>query len=131
MKKIMFATVAAAAITGFCVESANIVGYNTYQTDEARQPSFGACFIPVSGAATYKLGDLKPADFNVDDDMIQLINPTTLGTDARYVYMSKEVADAAAEADGEDPGAYDALVGWWDPVIGVGEDDASDCGGTG
>ena len=125
MKKIMFGLAAAAAIAAFGVESANIVGYNTYQTDEARQPSFGACFVPVSGASTYKLGDLKPADFDVDNDFIQIINPTTLASDAQYVYMSKEIADAAAEADGEEPGAYDALIGWWNPDIGVGEDGAS------
>ena len=79
----------------------------------------------MDGATSYKLKDLVPADFNVDEDTIQIINPSTLGTDAQYVYMSKEIADAAAEEDGEEPGAYDELIGWWDPVVGVGEDGAS------
>ena len=114
-----------AAVSVNALESANIVGYTNYETDQLRQPSFGACFIPVNGSDTYKLGDLKPTDFNVDDDLIQIINPTTLGTDARYVYMSKEIADAAAIEEGGEAGDYDALIGWWDPVIGVGEDGAS------
>ena len=124
MKKLMIAATAALCATvGFAdVESANIVGYTTYGTQAKRQPSFGASFLPMSGAKTYKLGDLKPADFDVDNDAIAIINPSTLGTDAMYVYMSKEIADAAAEADGEEPGAYDELVGWWDAFIGVGED---------
>ena len=124
MKKLMFAAAFAAgfAAMGDGIESANIVGYNTYNTDTARQPSFGACFVPTSGASSYKLGDLKPTDFDPDNDSIQLINPTTLASDAVYVYMSKEIADAAAEEDGEAPGAYDELIGWWDGVIGVGND---------
>ena len=126
MKKLMIAAAAALCATvGMAnIESANIVGYTTYGTQAKRQPSFGASFLPMSGAKTYKLGDLKPADFDVDNDAIMVVNPSTLGTDAQYVYMSKEIADAAAEADGEEPGAYDELVGWWDAFIGVGEDGA-------
>ena len=127
MKKLMFAAAVAAGFIamGDGIESANIVGYNTYNTDTARQPSFGACFVPTSGASSYKLGDLKPTDFSVDDDYLQIINPTTLGTDATYVYMSKEMADAAAIDDGGAAGDYDDLIGWWNPDIGVGADGAS------
>ena len=126
MKKLMFTAAVAAGLAAFGdgIESANIVGYGTYNTDELRQPSFGACFIPVNGASSYKLGDLKPTDLDPDNDTIQVINPTTLASDAVYVYMSKEVADAAALEDGEEAGAYDELIGWWDYVIGIGEDNA-------
>lgn len=114
-----------AAVSVNALESANIVGYTSYGSGALRQPSFGACFLPLSGASTYKLGDLVPTDFDVDNDSISIINPTTLGADAMYVYMSKEIADAAAEADGEDPGAYDSLIGWWDAKAGgVGEEGA-------
>ena len=118
----LFSLLAAVGVNA--VESANIVGYTNYETEQLRQPSFGACFLPLSGASTYKLGDLVPTDFDVDNDMIQVINPTTLGTLASYVYMSKEMADAAAEADGEAQGAYDELIGWWDALEGVGTDGA-------
>ncbi len=124
MKKLMFAAVAAAAGSLMAIESANVVGYNTYQTSTLRQPSFGACFIPVGGGSSYKLGELKPADFDPDNDVIALINPTTLGTDAQYVYLSKEIADAAAIDEGGAAGDYDELIGWWDYLIGVGEDGA-------
>ena len=125
MKKLMITGAAAlCAAVGFAIESQNIVGYTNFESEQLRQPSFGACFVPVSGASSYKLGDLVPTDFDVDNDMIQVINPTTLGTAAAYVYMSKDVADAAAEADGEQPGAYDELIGWWDAFEGVGTDGA-------
>ena len=125
MKKLIFAAAAVAGMGAFALESANVVGYTEFATETKKQPSFGACFMPLNGAMTYKLKDLVPTDFNVDDDMIQIINPETLGTDANYVYMSKEIADAAAEADGEAPGAYDELIGWWNPDVGVGEDGGS------
>ena len=115
----LFATVGFSAVT-----SANVVGYATKETEGLKQPSFGACFIPVGGGTTYKLKDLKPTGFDPDADMIQVINPTTLATDARYVYLGKEVADAIAEEEGVAAGTYDHLIGWWDPVIGVGEDGA-------
>ena len=127
MKKLMIAAAVAAGIagSGYCLESANIVGYTNFESDTLRQPSFGACFLPLSGADTYKLGDLIPTDFDVDNDAIMIIDPATLATAAQYVYMSKEIADAAAEADGEQPGAYDSLIGWWDSKAGgVGEDGA-------
>ena len=126
MKKLMITTAALLAAVGVnAVESANIVGYTNFETEQLRQPSFGACFLPLSGASTYKLGDLIPTDFDVDNDSISIIDPTTLGTAAQYVYMSKEIADAAAVADGEPQGAYDELIGWWDYLAGgVGTDGA-------
>ena len=125
MKKLIFAAAAVAGMGAFALESANVVGYTEFATESKAKPSFGACFTPINGATTYKLKDLVPTDFDVDADAIQLINPTTLAADAQYVYMSKEIADAAAKEDGEEPGAYDELIGWWDPVIGVGEDGAA------
>ncbi len=124
MKKLMFAAAVAAGFAAFGVESSNIVGYNTYNTDRAHLPSFGACFIPTVGGSSYKLGTLKPTDFDPDNDTIQLINPTTLASDAVYVYMSKEIADAAAAEEELPAGSYDELIGWWDAVIGMGEDGA-------
>ncbi len=118
MKKVMFGLAAAAAISAFAIESANIVGYNTYNTDNAYQPSFGACFVPLSGGSTYKLGSIKPTNFDPDNDMIQLIDPTTLGRSAAYVYLSAEIAAAAEVEDGAEPGEYDGLIGWWDASTG-------------
>ena len=125
MKKLIFAAAAVAGMGAFALESANVVGYTEFTTETKKQPSFGACFTPINGEATYKLKELIPTDFDPDSDIVQLVNPTTLGTDAQYVYMSKEIADAAAEEDGEAPGAYDELVGWWDAGLGVGEDGAA------
>ena len=105
------------ATVGFSLESANVVGYTEFATAAKKQPSFGACFMPLNGATSYKLKDLVPSNFDPDADGIQVINPITLGADYIYVYMSKEIADAAAEEDGEAPGAYDDLIGWWDSIF--------------
>ena len=60
-----------------------------------------------------------------DDDCIQVINPTTLGTDALITYCDKTTADLIAEDEQEEPGTFDYMIGWWDEYIGVGEDGAS------
>ena len=104
-----------------------IVGYNTLTTDGTRSPLIGLSFIPVQEGATATLGDFKPVDGTmiVDDDNLQVIDSTSLGTVAMYTYLDKATADAIAEEEGEEAGAYDELIGWWDAVLGVGEDGAA------
>ena len=86
MKKLMIAASAALCATvGFGLESANVVGYTEFASATKKQPSFGACFMPLDGATSYKLKDLVPSDFDPDADVVQLINPSTLATDAQYV----------------------------------------------
>ena len=110
------------ATVGFSLESANIVGYTEYATAAKNKPAFGACFMPLNGNDSYKLKDLVPTDFDADNDMIQVINPTTLGTDATYLYFSKEFADAVAEEENEEPGSFDELIGWWNPSYDIGDE---------
>lgn len=74
----------------------------------------GATFVPVNGASTYKLSTLTATDMDPDTDCFQLLDPDTTATVAAYSYFSKDLADALAEDDGEEEGAYDELVGWWD-----------------
>ena len=110
-------------------ESGNDIGFlscgeapavsTSISTGGLKQPFF-ASYIPK----TIKLGQIVADDFDPDNDVIAVINPTTLGTDAQYVYMSKEIADAAAIDEGGAAGDYDELIGWWDYSIGVGEDGA-------
>ena len=82
------------------------------------------CFTPI-GEKAY-LGDYKPVDgtFTVDDDNIQVINPTTLGTAEFFTYLDKTMADAIAIEEGGEAGDLDDQIGWWDANIGVFEDDA-------
>ena len=122
MKKLIFAAAAVAGMGAFALESANVVGYTEYKTETKKQPSFGACFMPLDGSASYKLKDLVPSNFDADNDMIQVINPSTLATDATYVYFSKEFADAAASEEGEPAGAFDELIGWWNPSYDIGDE---------
>jgi len=126
MKKLMFGLAIAAVGTAFAVESSNIVGYNTLTTDGTRSPLIGLSFTPVSGGS-FTLGDFKPVDgtMNADDDMLQEIDSTSLETANLYQYLDKTTADAIAEEEGEDPGAFDSWIGWWDARIGIGEEDAS------
>ena len=83
------------------------------------------CFTPISGE-TAPLGSFKPVDgtFTVDDDNIQVINPTSLGTDGFFTYLDKTTADAIAIDEGGEAGDLDDQIGWWDANIGVFEDDA-------
>ena len=108
------ASAALCAAVGFAVESSNIVGYQQLNTDAKLSPSMGATFVPVSGAASYKLGDVVAKDMDPDTDCLQVLDPDTTAATALYSYFSKELADALAEEDGEPEGAYDELIGWWD-----------------
>ena len=132
MKKLMFALVAAgaAAVMGDAIESQNIVGYQDVSKGAVKQPMFGFTFTPVSGAATVKLGAVTAKGMIGGSDIIQVINPTTLGMTTAYTYYSdaQARAEAAEEAEGETGATsgedydevyaevYDELkelVGWW------------------
>ena len=113
MKKLMFAAAAmAAGIAMADVTSANIVGYNTKQTAEVLYPTFGACFIPVNGAKTYQLGDIKAENTNWGNSYImfldkdgatEMIVDENLGTvDKAFYYVNP---DEAAE--------WECDVGWY------------------
>jgi len=90
-----------------------------------KSPLFGMCFTPISGE-TAPLGSFKPTDgmFTVDEDFIQEINPTSLGTDGFFTYLDKTTADAIAIDEGGEAGDLDDQIGWWDAYIGVFEDGA-------
>ena len=106
------------------------MGYNSYETENLYKPSFGMTFVPVSGAAQYRLGDVKVENMNCDDDTIQVLDPETLDAPYQYTYVTTEMAEAIYQNlidDGEDPEDAKVVlgwVGWWDAGIGVGEDDA-------
>ena len=77
-------------------------------------PTFGACFVPVSGAKTYQLGDIKVENIAPDGDFIQLIDGNDLGLlNGMYAYLSAEYAGEQTE-----------LIGWYDILNGsVGDPD--------
>ena len=122
MKKLMIAASAALCATvGFSdVTSANIVGYQNNETTDVKYPLFCFTFTPIAGGNTIKLGDIV-ASGNSASDRIQVINPTTLGSDVAYGYYSKANAEADAwEEAEEDPEVYEEIlpdflcdVGWW------------------
>ena len=92
-----------------------------YETKGLKQPFFGN-YVP----RRVQFKEIVAANSIPDDDIIQVINPTTLGADAMYTYVTPEIAQAMAD-DTDDPDEKEwclGLVGWWDAVKGVGEDDA-------
>lgn len=128
MKKLMFVAALAAVGSAFALESANVVGYNTLMHNEEGtcSPLFSFCFTPVNGAKFVKLGEFKPVDGTmlVEDDCIQVINPTTLGADQLFTYLDKTIADEIAIDEGGAAGDYDEFIGWWDEFVGLFEDGA-------
>ena len=112
MKKVMFGLAAAAAISAFAIESANIVGYQELETEGNESPSIGGTFIPCNGSDTYLLGSVKATDMDPDIDSLQLLDPDTTGVNGMYSYFSQDVADAMKEDDPETD--WDSFVGWWD-----------------
>ena len=105
------------------VVSSDIVGYNNNVTDGSKYPVFGASFLPVNGATTYKLGNLVPSNASTDDDWIQVINSTTLDADNMYHYLDKATADYIAVDNGGKAGDCDDLIGWWDGAYDIGEEE--------
>lgn len=126
MKKML--TISAALVCGavMAIESANVVGYNTLTTDGTKSPTIGLSFLPVTGTQA-KLGDFIPENgtMSPDDDMLQVIDSTSLNAINLFVYCDKATADFIAEDNGEAAGSYDELIGWWDGFAGIGEDDAA------
>ena len=105
--------------------TSDIVGYNNKVTDGTKYPIFGASFLPVNGAETYKLGALVPSNSSTDDDVIQVINSTTLGADKMYHYVDKATADYIAIDNGGEAGDCDDLIGWWDGAYDIGEEEGA------
>ena len=126
MLAVAAAIVGTAAMATDSSISSSVVGYNTINHNEGGTPSplFGMCFTPI-GEKAY-LGDYKPVDgtLTVDDDCIQVIDPTSLNTAGFFTYLDKTTADAIAIEEGGEAGDLDDQIGWWDEVIGVFEDDA-------
>ena len=89
-------------------------------------PLFSLCFTPINGATYTLLGDFKPMDGTsiVEDDCIQVIDPTSLAATKLFTYLDKTIADEIAVDEGGQPGDYDEFIGWWDEGIGIFEDDA-------
>ena len=111
------------------------MGYQDVSKGAVKQPLFGFTFTPVTGAATIKLGSVTVKGMEGGLDRIQVINPTTLASDAVYTYYSdaQARAEAAEEAEGETgttegeeyeevfAEVYDELkgnVGWWAGAVG-------------
>ena len=96
MKKLMFAAAAALCATaGFCVESANIVGYQTKDTVTGFNfviPTFKA----VSGGAIH-IQDIKIAGATDWSDSIQVLDE---GGATVQLYFYASAAESGAEADG-------------------------------
>ena len=117
MKKLMFAAAAiAAGVAVADVTSANIVGYQSYQTESNESPAFGPTFIPVNGADGIKMKDLKPVDFDPDQDLLQKLDPNTTEAIGYFAYVSPEMAEIFAQIAG---GKAEDYIGWWDTFNGI------------
>ena len=65
MKKLMFAAVACAAMTGLAVESKNIVGYAGYQLRDVGSTMSAAMFMDITSSdGSIKLGNIVPIKSN-------------------------------------------------------------------
>ena len=132
----MFTAAAALCATvGLAIESANIVGYQDVSKGAVAKPMFGFTFVPVDGSTSVKLGDVTVSGMRGGADYIQVINPTTLSTDALYTYYSltqaqSDAADSAEElveegdydtyeeAYADEYATFSAMVGWWNGAPG-------------
>ena len=82
-------------------------------TDMNESP-FIANYLPVD----LLLKDISCNDFDIDSDMLQVLDPNTTAAIKYYSFCSKEVADAIAEEEQLPPGSFDELIGWWDLING-------------
>ncbi len=114
-----------------CFHTSSVVGYQEIETDydvagtptHAKNPMRGFTFVPVSGAAVYALGDVKPTNFNAVDGeyLYQLAPASARPADGQYIYL--DLANAKIALDTEDDEEAGALVGWWlNAVTGDDED---------
>ena len=105
MKKIMFGLAAAAAISAFAIESANVVGY------QAKELTFGdndfviQTFLPMGKTATTtKLGDISVTDdWDPTSDFIATLQSSG-DLDTGYTYLIADYADALGGG---------AVAGWY------------------
>ena len=114
MKKLMFAAAVAAGFAVFGVESSNIVGYAPVNDGGNHNPGVGGLFIPVGGASTYKLSNIRVSadgDFMTPGtEYLQMLNPNGSAVIARYTYVSEDFLKDEFEDDWED---YKSAIGWW------------------
>ena len=94
MKKLMIATVALGAVaSAWAVESANIVGYDTFTKENGvKYTTYGCPFItPGAAGSTFRLYDMKiVGDLNAatkKSNFIQMFQPNTLKLDLARSYF--------------------------------------------
>ncbi len=81
MKKLMFTAAAAAAGLAFGIESANTVGYQTYESGIGIE-NIGAAFSPINATGTWTATDKIYDTGAVSDDVVMLLNPEIFDLDA-------------------------------------------------
>ena len=106
MKKVMFGLAAAAAISAFAIESANVVGYKSANTGANPYITGGMCFVTCGSTdGTFRLGDMKLEGSTWGSDWIQFIDPTTSifdpSKDATYYSAAEAIADGGTADDAE------------------------------
>ena len=94
MKKLMIAAAASiAAVGAFAIESANVVGYDTFtKTDGVKYATYGCPFItPGAAGTTFKLYDMKIVGTMTastkKQNYIQMFQPNTLKFDNAKAYF--------------------------------------------
>ena len=106
MKKVMFGLAAAAAISAFAIESANVVGYKTTNSGTSLYLTGGMCFVTCGSTdGTFRLGDMKLEGSTWGSDWIQFINPLTSAVDstknATYYSAAEAIADGGTADEAE------------------------------
>ena len=121
MKKVMFGLAAAAAISAFAIESANVVGYTTFNLTGGKQDIAGTPFVSVGGSS-FSIQNLTLSDPTDATDWIKVYNPLT----GRYekaiyfdeIYETLESEDPMGSGWGDDEGTamtttIDPGQGFW------------------
>ena len=96
MKKMMFGLAAAAAISTFAIESANVVGYQAKELAYGLNDFVVQTFLPMGKTvATTKLGDISVTeDWDaLNGDYIATLTPEGANS-AEYTYLIKAYAEA-------------------------------------
>ena len=81
MKKVMFAAAVAAAGGLMAIESANTVGYQTYQSGMGIE-NVGAAFSPINATATWNATSNIYDTAATADDVVMMLNPEVFDLDA-------------------------------------------------